>query len=136
MPNLTKSQEWAIRALVAKGARFANFVEEVMKANGLASNGETFRISVMPSNWSLDKYVYVKRENGIDDSQFLFSMAKGALTDGWEYGEDDTIEPVSVSCKRDQAEGSGAGTAGEKPLPPDGLWISNSDDPPADLGGV
>lgn len=137
MTELTTVQKAVIKLLVETAKEYADGISKVMNAFGLNWNGCRFSVSITPSGQFFTEMVSLTTLTEDDmHVTYHYSLARGRLTDGeWETGDDDTIKHEGTLADACFCAGKTAGADGEKPLPPDGLWISNCDDcPPADCG--
>jgi len=138
MAELTTAQKVVIKHLVDVSAKeYADGISKVMNDFGLNWRGCQFSIRVTPAGKFFTEMVSISTFTDDDmHSTHHYSLARGRLTDGeWETGDDDTIKHEGTLADACFCAGKAAGADGEKPLPPDGLWISNCDDcPPADCG--
>ena len=128
---MNKEQFEVAQAIMELSKAFADQMRKSMIRSGLIEDGYTLRVHVFPQYTLPDGTPLrntVEITNGTYDESF---NAFEYLKEGWETMHEPEIDAgtADAECKRDpESEEDGAGTETEKPLAPDGLWISSADD--------
>lgn len=132
--KLTKEQIEIVRGMGRICESFANQLYHIMENHGLDKiEGCNVVIDVCP------KYNSITREIAIGEHDTPFGticLVRGKKDEEYHiYGQNTSREYEAVFDREAYAAGRIPVTAGEKPLPPDGMWIGDDrNDPPVDCG--
>ena len=128
---MNKEQFEVARAIMELSKAFADQMRKSMVRSGLLEDGYTLRVNVFPQ-YAMDDGSILR--NTVEVTNLTYEESFNAfefLKKGWETIHEPKIDEgtTDAECKRDpESEKDGAGTEAEKPLAPDGLWISSADD--------
>ena len=128
---MNKEQYEASKIILKLSEVFVNQIRNTMVRTGLIDDGYKFRIDIFPS-YEVSEGCFLKDTIDITNGKCAESFCKfNYRGEGWKtlYEPEINAGTADAECKRDpESEEDGAGTETEKPLAPDGLWISSADD--------
>lgn len=129
---MNKEQFEVARAIVELSKAFADQMRKSMVRSGLFEDGYRLTLDIFPT-YEVTSNRWLKNTISISDGKVINSFCCYKYRDeGWKtmyVPEKIDTGTADAECKRDpESEEDGAGTETEKPLAPDGLWISSADD--------
>lgn len=141
MTPLDEEQMKVMKKLIEMNQNWLDQVKKIMINHGLWKKGFTIQLSINPGMKAFAEEISIYRT--VIDGDALYdetiSMYKGSteIFKNWQTLPQATSrEYIHLFDTEEDGNGKKKGTASEKPLPADGLWIGDPADVPADSGVV